>query len=243
MFRTQNEGVESETLFSFGASTLDLNNGNAIMSHSYPHGDYEILATGEEDTRWSPGRISGTKNRTYDILLNSFEDGDDRKKQIVTEWIDYNGNPRTQPANRAAMFKYWPDPNANRWASGHDFRIVRYADVLLSKAEALNELNGPTQAAIDLINEVRTRAKATPLVLGDFGSKEALRDEILDERGREFYFEGKRREDLIRHGKYVTAKRTHPVQPKTGAEDFRVLLPIPISEIDTNPNITQNPGY
>ena len=131
------------------------------------------------------------------------------------------------------------------WRSGHDFRVVRYADILLSRAEALNEINGPTQTAIDLINEVRARAKATLLNLADFGSKEALRDAILDERGWEFHFEGKRREDLIRHGKFVSSKRNHPVHPVPSAEEFRVLIPIPQAEIDANPALKgqQNPGY
>ncbi len=55
--------------------------------------------------------------------------------------------------DKNAIFKYWPDPSMLGWKSGHDFRILRYADVLLLKAEALNELNGQTKEAIDLINE------------------------------------------------------------------------------------------
>lgn len=242
LFKVSTEQVDNETIFAYTATPLISSAANAIMSHSYPESDYKSFVDGD-DVKLSNQSISGTKNRAYDFFLNSFDTNDDRKKQIINQYINTSDVLVTQGANKNAIFKYWPDPNMDAWRSGHDFKIVRYADVLLTKAEALNEINGPTQQAIDLINEVRNRAKATPLVLTDFSSKEDLRDAILDERGWEFYFEGKRREDLIRHGKFVSAKRNHPVHPVSGAEDFRVLMPIPQAEIDANPNMVQNPGY
>src|SRR5690606_40475515 len=62
--------------------------------------------------------------------------------------------------------------------SGNDVPVIRYADILLSRAEALNELNGPTQEALDLINEVRNRAGLADLTLADASGKEVLRDQI-----------------------------------------------------------------
>ncbi len=84
---------------------------------------------------------------------------------------------------------------------GHSVDILRYADVLLSRAEALNELNGPNPESISLINQVRQRSNATPLVLGNY-SQTSLRLAILQERGWEFFYEGKRRADLLRMGQY-----------------------------------------
>src|SRR5690606_39797988 len=108
-------------------------------------------------------------------------------------------------------------PNAISQNNGNDIPVVRYADILLSRAEALNELSGPNQESIDLINQVRTRAGIDNLQLASFSTKEQLRDHILAERGWEFFTEGKRREDLIRMGKFISgalsrgknAKPTH----------------------------------
>jgi hypothetical protein len=96
------------------------------------------------------------------------------------------------------------DPNAVGARAGNDIPVIRYADMLLTRAEALNEVNGPSEEAIDLINQVRTRANATPLVLADF-TKDSLRDAILQEREWEFYFEGNSREDQIRHGVMISS--------------------------------------
>ena len=90
-----------------------------------------------------------------------------------------------------------------------------------------------------MINEVRNRAQATPVALADFTSKEALRDFILAERGREFYSEGFRREDLIRHGSFIQ----QAIDRGIAAEAHQVLYPIPQAQIDNNPNLEQNPGY
>src|SRR5690606_4618917 len=100
---------------------------------------------------------------------------------------------------------------------------IRYADILLSRAEALNELSGPTEEAIALINAVRQRANVSLLTLESYPSKEELRTFLLAERGREFYSEGLRREDLIRHGKFISLAQTRGYS----AKDHQVLYPIP----------------
>ena len=81
-----------------------------------------------------------------------------------------------------------------------NFPLLRYADVLLLFAEAENGLNGPTQAAIDAVNVVRQRAKATPYLLSNYSDKGAFLTMIQDERARELVFEGIRKRDLIRWG-------------------------------------------
>ncbi len=138
------------------------------------------------------------------------------------------------------VWKYVPDPNANGQEHGNDVSEMRYADILLSRAEALNEISGPTQEAIGLINQVRTRAGIPDLQLADFPSKENLRAAILLERGHEFFYEGLRRRDLIRHDKFIEFAKNRGV---ANAQDFRKLYPIPIAAINANPLLTQNPGY
>src|SRR5690606_12480916 len=117
---------------------------------------------------------------------------------------------------------------------GNDIVLMRYADILLARAEALNEISGPTQESIDLINEVRVIAGVPELQLVDFPDKESLRDHILAERGWEFHTEALRRQDLIRHGKFISGALA---RGKTAARPHHVLYPIPQREIDANPNL------
>jgi len=123
--------------------------------------------------------------------------------------------------------------------NGNDIPYIRLADIILARAEALNEIGGPTQEAVDLINQIRNRVGATPAVLSNYPSKESLRDFILAERAREFYSEGLRREDLVRHGKFIQ----QAIDRGIAAEPHQVLYPLPQEQIDNNPNLEQNPGY
>jgi hypothetical protein len=116
---------------------------------------------------------------------------------------------------------------------------LRYADVLLSRAEALNNLSGPTQECIDLINQVRERSNATPLVLSNY-TKETLSNAILQERGWEFFYEGKRRADLIRFNKYdviVNAYLQRIGQPAAISMPKNRYFPYPQNQVDINPNL------
>jgi hypothetical protein len=101
-------------------------------------------------------------------------------------------------------------------------------------------MNGPNQESIDLINEVRDRAGIPNLELSQFASKQALNDTILQERKWEFYFEMKRREDLLRHDKFISSAQARGIG---GAEERDVLFPLPQDAMDANPELEQNEGY
>ena len=133
--------------------------------------------------------------------------------------------------------KFPPTPNVpNGDSHPNDYPFFRLAEMYLIKAEALNEL-GQTAAAIIEMNRVRLRSFPTqPIATGL--SQAQVRDAILQERLLEFAFEGKRRQDLIRHGKYTAARRF-----KLVSEGYRILMPIPATQIQANPLLTQNPGY
>lgn len=179
--------------------------------------------------------------RLYDSFYNSFEEGDQRKELIISEYINKKGETVSLlNANNTRSFKWWPDVNAQANDHGNDIPQIRYSDIILARAEALNELNGPNQESIDLINMVRNRADLGDLQVSDFVSKDELRDHILSERGWEFYSERKRRQDLIRHGKFVSSAQGRGI---TNAQDYHVRMPIPQVEIDANPMCEQNPGY
>jgi len=180
--------------------------------------------------------------RTYlfDDFVNSFEEPDSRKNQIITEWTSTASGELVMGLGNDQSFphKLPFEPNSTGAWAGNDLPVIRYSDILLSRAEALNEISGPTQEAIDLINEVRERAGASPLNLGGY-SKDSFRSAILQERSWEFFFEMKSRQDQIRHNVFISNAQARG----KNAQDFHKLFPIPQVELDANPDLEQNPGY
>jgi starch-binding outer membrane protein, SusD/RagB family len=138
----------------------------------------------------------------------------------------------------ARLYKFPLDPNRAGNASGNDFTLYRLAEMYLIKAEALNEL-GRTAEAIPLINAVRARAfsPAKPIAAGL--TQDQVRNAIFDERVFELTGEGKRRQDQIRQGTYTSGTWFG----KAATPAYKVVLPIPQAQINTNPKLIQNPGY
>lgn len=123
--------------------------------------------------------------------------------------------------------------------SGINFPVLRYADVLLMYAEAINEQGAPTQAAYDAINKVRERAGIPDLPSGL--SQADFRTAVYQERRWEFVQEGHRWFDLVRTGNLVAAVKN--VKGKSAVSDKDNLFPIPQAEINVNPNLSQNTGW
>ncbi len=125
-----------------------------------------------------------------------------------------------------------------------DFPMFRLADVYLMYAElAANGVAGASvSSAVGYVNVLRTRANAAQISASDLTPQF-----VLDERARELYWEGHRRQDLIRFGKYTGSSYNWEwkgnVQSGVSIDDKFKLYPIPQSEINTNSNLTQNPGY
>ena len=228
-----------ENIFNCMANALV--DGMEIMNHFGPVNNAEVT------DRWG---WLGVSWHFYD----QFGKEDDRRNDMF--FIDYDGTDglkyiqpiKGQPAPPAgttympyAYTKKYADPSgATTYYDGHGFPILRYADVLLSRAEALNELNGPNAESIGLVNEVKGRSHAK--LLGNAGgfTKEALRDAILLDRGFEFYFECKRRQDLIRTGKYeqiVNAYLTAIQQVPNITLPKDLYFPYPQKQVDLNPNL------
>lgn len=176
----------------------------------------------------------------FDEVVDLFEESDSRLAPIVTKYTSTITGETIQlyGQNRSFPGKYPHDPNAQGPFEGQDIPVIRYADILLSRAEALNEMNGPNQETMDLINQVRLRAGASIVNAGHF-TQESLRDFILQERYREFYFEGKARDDQIRHGVFISNAQNRGVD----AQQYHQLFPIPQSEMNANEQMTQNEGY
>lgn len=213
--------------------------------------------TGSRDTRVGGNRnfYGGFENMMpLPEFGNWFEPGDLRKAISFVETVDL-GPPNgvivlkspTTPGAGPISAKYHnigsgvlPTPGN----SPNNHYIVRFADVLLMRAEAENELNGPTNA-YQFINRVRERAGITPLA----GlSKDQFTTALRKERATELSFEGHRRYDLLRWGIFVeTIKNsTSPILaiPRANIQDYNKLLPIPNNEVAaSNGTLVQNPGY
>ncbi|MDR2388290.1 MAG: RagB/SusD family nutrient uptake outer membrane protein [Tannerellaceae bacterium] len=142
--------------------------------------------------------------------------------------------------------------DAMHWNGGMNYRITRYADVLLMAAEALCRKAAPDNAkALGYVNQVRERAELPPLT----SQGAQLFEDIKQERRFELAFEFSRYQDLLRWGDAAEALKdrgkripngdgTYLEFPNAGFKKGRhELLPFPYTEMNVNPNLVQNPGY
>jgi hypothetical protein len=137
------------------------------------------------------------------------------------------------------VMKYVPDL-VHQFPWDNDLVVFRLADILLMKAEAIARGGTGTNVApygataLSIVNYIRTHATRGVAALGAVDL-----NAIYDERGREFYWEGWRRNDMIRFGKFLEARDLKPEV----SDPKRLLFPIPNEQLVINPNLTQNPGY
>ena len=139
--------------------------------------------------------------------------------------------------------KYKPGRQSDPHYFSNDWAIYRLSWIYFAKAEAIMRLNGgtATQEAVDLVNAVRKRAFGAadwPSMM--YTTASLTMDELLTERGREFIFEGWRRQDIIRFGTFTTGSWW---DHKADNDTTRQLFPIPLTSISNNANLKQNPGY
>jgi starch-binding outer membrane protein, SusD/RagB family len=174
------------------------------------------------------------------FYYDKYDAADIRRNTTILDHYTNTGNvvkDRNSGMKGAIPLKYTSIPLSGD-AQPIDVVVFRYADVLLSLAEAINEQGGPTAEAYTLVNQVRARAGVS-----DFSgmTQAGFRQALLDERGREFYGEGQRRQDLIRNGTYISGA---VARGKVNAQAHMVLYPIPRAVITQSKGvIAQNPGY
>jgi hypothetical protein len=136
--------------------------------------------------------------------------------------------------------------NYNPAFANTDFPVFRLADAYLMRAEALYRQNDKPNAILD-INTVRRRAYGNNS--GDISEAQLTDKFLLDERGREFYYEGQRRTDLVRFGQFTNGTYVWEwkggVAKGTQTSSYRDIFPIPAAEVSANPNYNgiNNPGY
>lgn len=249
-----NNGPNSETIF---AAVYDANYspGNAITRFSL-HGTlrakYSLPFT-PSNAMCTIAEFYNTFNLTGDLRNNNWlaglQFGTDGVTKIMNGTAQLNLTPEIVLTDVATMdvgpevngisrgvrsVKFFPDPNTNPSTrfQNNDMPVFRLADVHLMKAEALLRSGGDAGVALALVNGIRLRSRA-PLLTA------LTLDEILLERGRELAWEGWRRNDLIRFGKYEGTWGF-----KAGNESpNRRIFPIPATELVLNSNLVQNPGY
>ena len=247
------EGKGSESLFEIqyagnadGGNILpDLLLPSPLATYSFPKFNIPspgLLASMDtvNDRRWAyAGPVTAASGRLVGRSHVSYIDGKPGR----------GGNN-----NDAGPFVFKWRSLGNGFNSVDNTYVLRYAEVLLAYAEAANEQSGPTADALAKLNLVRQRAGLPALTPADpaAANKQALRDELDRQRRLEMAFEGERWFDLLRYARHTQADGAarHAVtaldiiQQQRGSADANYLLfPIPLTELNTNPLITQNPGF
>lgn len=210
--------------------------------------------------------------KTTALFQKSYKTGDLRRDVAVCTYkLDVAGNQ--VPQLTARLDEGWAPGKWRRdWQNTGpkdlnntdiNWTLLRYADVLLMRAEAENELNeGPNAAAYDAINQVRRRAYGKPLAAADATvdlpaglSKDKFFESLRQERAWELCFEGMRRMDLIRWNMLGSSIRATQAALKAYRSNYAYvaadyfkdnkneLYPIPQIERDLNTNLSQNPNY
>ena len=157
-------------------------------------------------------------------FINSMDPADKRRTELI-----YDGNPLSQTnLGEKTTFKYNNPDNRD------DIQVIRLAEVLLNKAEALAQLNGVNTESVSILNQIKERSGLLPVLESDFATKEALLTALYDERYIETAFEGRGRFDFIRTGR--------PLRNPALTENQKTF-PIPQREIDLSGGIlVQNPN-
>ena len=183
-------------------------------------------------------------------LLATYEAGDLRKQITVVDGITVQG-----ALNEYTWFikfnhaSYVPQSGSD-WDV--NLPIIRYTDVLMMYAEAVNEISGPTSEAIDIVNKVRTRAGLAGLMTNKTSSRDNFREAIKQERRIEFAYEGLRWNDLVRWGDAMEVMNKFLQDQDEGNGiyqcdgTYRYIFAIPQEEITRYANSSkmwQNDGY
>ena len=211
---------------------VDNKNNNEIIFAVHFNKEIE----GEGHSYWYNLTNASDDTNQTSSLLNTFPTGDARKDLIT--YVQVEKNVRL-------MNKFYDTKSSTFKTVGNDQILLRYADVLLMYAEALNEIQydaSEGSLALKYLNAVRQRAGISNLTVKQLPTQEKFRKGILVERQREFPYEGQRWFDLVRMGFAKSVMAENGVEIK----DYQLLFPIPQQEIEKVGDksiLWQNPGY
>ena len=240
MFHVMTQHYAMRDVFGF---TTDCWNGPCTLESFYNKYD----DNDKRKAQWFVGPVYDTSTDWNTIIYNrdswkgnvvEWDHGESHFKVIIDPKVTTIQDPTAANSCEGARFVKFEFENGIAHHADSDFPIYRYADVLLMKAEArMRQNNGVADdIALKCVNDVHTRAG-----LAAYTAAELTYDELLDERGRELAWEGHRRDDLIRFGKFGEAWEFKDVD---AADNHTYLFPIPDWVRDGAPGVyTQNPGY
>lgn len=240
-----------------GSSTDNIGNNNVwwknVAGFTLANGTTVDFSRNEDDK----GHSWWVNRDFYDATPETY-----RKMYTMRDWMPFyipkGGDPVMErlefPENIGPqLVKYYHlDANYFQRTSVND-NILRTAEMYLIKAEALNELNGPTPDALEAINMVRRRARAVGTAMEQAESvypdltaamsQSELRDAIIEEFAREHIGEGLFRGVLIRHDRYTTRSWSTDEVPASNQKEYKIWFAIPDIEMERNENMVQNDGY
>ncbi len=243
---------------------IHLGQSDALKTQNYGGATYMVCASRKADDVSNQPSGCGTDAwggiRAQPNLVDIFPDNDqigadgyiaspdkrcmiftnDRVKENNDPWVFYDGySVYKWKGVKTDGVPYTGTFNDTDWI------FMRLGEIYLNYAEAAVRGGGDTGKALGLVNELRTRAYGD--ASGNIAAGDMTVDFFLDERGRELYWEGFRRTDLIRYDKFTSASYVWPwkngVAVGSGVDARYILYPIPPSDMSANPNLVQNPGY
>lgn len=255
---------KTEHIWSLQSKLADAKFGNSISQW------YTGVVSASNPDEIAAGQFAGCRDQWYEIFESTDKrvtDGTMHRWKKWGNWYYYPAkdsvkvNHKTAPYNDgnayvldqssatiAYLTKFYYSSDRTQNNGDINYPFLRFADILLIYAEAENELNGPTQLAIDALNRVRIRSNASIKNISDFTTKEQLRSFVLEERARELACEGDRRWDLLRWGIYLQTMNAIGIDENNvvkSRERKHLLYPIPASEILSNKSLNgkNNPGW
>ena len=220
-----------ESIFEIEYLSGDLGEGNTF-SYMFSPALFNMMLF--INNQQGAGRLTPTKD-----LFESYDVGDLRKNASVADSV-LTTDGTYEHTLYGFKFVDFSTSKVNG-DGGINFTSLRYADVLLMYAEALNE-NNQTSSAFTYLNMVRNRAGLNEL---DGLSKEEVALALEKERRVEFLYEGHRWFDLVRTGRAKTVMNNYFINAgmSFSLEDYELLMPIPSNEISISPELEQNPNY
>ena len=244
-YKTDERGTNIHTQFGDLASLNPRTNSGAGWSNVLPTIDF----FNSFDTTDNRRDISFFINNETDGGATSIQGADENAPNYPTVDVVQDDGTVVTVNTRPYTTKYL-NPGVEQTLNNADvnLNILRYGDVLLLRAEAENELNGPA-TAYQYINAVRERAGLPELSGLDQNS---FHEAIIDERAWELGMEGHRKQDLLRWG--ILEEKVNAISVDqfyvssltlgNGFQPHYILYPIPLTAIDASRgNLTQNPGY
>jgi hypothetical protein len=249
LMRADNNLNTSEFIFTINYDGLHTQGygGTTFLTHACVGGSMPASTFGVG------GGWSGTRTtKNLPLLFPDLTGTTDKRSQFYTSGQSLEIGNLTAFIDGLAVTKYKNVKRDGSAGQSQDFSDVdmplfRLPEMYLIYAEAVlrGGTGGDATTAVGYINTMRTRAYGN--AGGNISTGQLTLDFVLDERARELYWEGFRRTDLVRYGKFTESAYLWPwkggVSSGTGVPAFRKLYPIPSRDINSNTNLIQNPGY